>query len=74
MAFNFVNFYDRLNEVGFQDVQVTANPSDDFIQAKMTELLNDPEVTDIKVSSYSVGQEPQQQNQGGLLCLNWEIY
>ena len=67
MAFNFGRLYDRLNEAGFQGVQATENPSDDFIRGKMTELLNDPEVTDIKVTSYSFGQEPQLPKQGGFL-------
>ena len=66
MAFNFGGLYDRLNEVGFQDVQSTENPSDDVVQAKTTEILNDPDAIDIKVSSYSFGQEQQLPNQGGL--------
>jgi hypothetical protein len=46
IAFNFAKLYYRLNDIGFQDVHIAENPSEDFIQAKITELLNDPEVTD----------------------------
>ena len=70
MASNFGKFYDRLNDIGFQDVHVTENPSGDFVQAKITELLNDPEVTNIRVNSDFMGQESQVQNQGGFPCLD----
>ena len=55
----------RTGKDGFQGVQATENPSDDFIQEKIMELLNNPEVTDIKVTSYSFGWEPWPPNQGG---------
>jgi hypothetical protein len=32
------------------------------MQAKFMKLLNNPEATNIKVSSYSIGQTPQQQS------------
>lgn len=66
MAFDLSRFCGRLGEAGFRGVRATEDPSDDFVQAKWTELLDDPEVTDIKVTCHPCGREPEPPSQGGV--------
>jgi hypothetical protein len=70
MAFNFEKFNDRLSELGFLpgDVQVTVNPSEDFIRAKTAQVFNDPEVTNIKTNAYTFKTPSHQPSQGIFPC------
>jgi hypothetical protein len=54
-----------LDKYGFLNTEITANPSEEFIRNKLEALFNDPEVTDIKITSTIVDNRSQGMRDNG---------
>lgn len=49
----------HLDKYGFLDTKIVANPSEGYIRKELERLFNDPEVTNIKISSGIVDNRSQ---------------
>jgi len=64
---NMYTFDPKLSGFAPGDIQVTVNPSDDFLSGKMAGLYSDPEVTNIKTSTYSFNDNQPKNARHGMV-------